>query len=207
MYIPPAFAVTDPVKLGEIISANSFGLLISRDGDSFFASHLPFLFDPRRGKSGVLRCHMAKANRHRQLFKEGEESFVIFNGPHAYISPTWYVAEAAVPTWNYVTVHVHGVPRLLQTEAELEQVLDETVKKHESGMPNPWTPNLPPEMKSKLQQALVGFEIEITRMEGKFKLGQNRSKEDRQKMLEALESSPDSESIRLAEIMRREFQD
>ena len=206
MYIPSAFEMNDPAKLNEVISSHGFGLLISRDGDSLFASHLPFLHRPIQGKNGLLVSHMAKANRHWQLFKEDEESFVIFNGPHAYISPSWYVAEVAVPTWNYVTVHVHGYPRIMETEEELTQVLDETVKLHESGQANPWTPNLPLEMKAKLQQAIVGFKIEITRMEGKFKLGQNRSKEDREKMLSVLENSPDSESVRLAKYMRREFE-
>jgi len=205
MYVPSAFEVTDPEKLGEVISSNSFGMLISRDGDSFFASHLPFLHYPKQGKNGTLVSHMAKANRHWQLFREGEESFVIFNGPHAYISPTSYVSEIAVPTWNYVTVHVHGFPRLKESKAELNEILDETVRKNESGRPDPWTPNLPDEMKAKLQQAIVGFEIEISRMEGKFKLGQNRSKEDREKMLRALENSSDSESVRLAAYMKGEF--
>lgn len=205
MYIPSAFEVTDPDKLTEVISSNSFGLLISRDGDSFFASHLPFLYHPKQGKQGLLVSHMAKANRHWQLFKEHEEAFVIFTGPHAYISPTWYAAEIAVPTWNYVTVHVHGYPRIKETESELNGILEETVKKHESGLPNPWTPNLPNELKAKLQQAIVGFEIEISRMEGKFKLGQNRSIEDREKMLRMLQNSSDPESIRLAEFMTREF--
>ena len=127
---------------------------------------------------------MARANRHWQLFHEKEEALVIFNGPHAYISPNWYVAEVAVPTWNYVTVHVYGIPKIMETDAELGAVLDETVKKHEAGLPNPWTPHLPDELKAKLHQAIVGFRIEITRIEAKFKLGQNRSKEDQEKMLQ-----------------------
>src|SRR5271155_4939358 len=101
MYIPSSFAVNDPTKLAEVISSNSFGILISKDGDSFFASHLPFLYHPQEGKKGKLLSHMARANRHWQLFKEKEEVFVIFNGPHAYISPTNYITEVAVPTWNY----------------------------------------------------------------------------------------------------------
>src|SRR6202000_2067983 len=108
VYIPPAFNVTDPAKLEDVISSNSFGTLISRDGASIFASHLPFLFEPGVGEKGKLLCHMAKANRHWQLFREDEETLAIFHGPHAYISPSWYVAKVAVPTWNYVTVHAYG---------------------------------------------------------------------------------------------------
>jgi transcriptional regulator len=201
MYIPSAFEVKDPAKIGEVIASNSFAILVSRDGDSFFASHLPFLYKPEQGEKGKLISHMARANRHWQLFQEKEEALVIFNGPHAYISPNWYVAEVAVPTWNYVTVHVHGFPKIMKTDAELDAVLDETVKKHESGLPNPWTPNLPVEQKAKLRQAIVGFEMEITRIEAKFKLGQNRSKEDQEKMIQTLQASGDAESVRLAKVM------
>ncbi len=97
MYIPSAFEIKDPDKIGEIISANNFAILVSKDGDSLFASHLPFLYKPDLGTNGKLLSHMAKANRHWQLFKTTEEALVIFNGPHAYISPTWYVTEVAVP--------------------------------------------------------------------------------------------------------------
>jgi transcriptional regulator len=201
MYIPTAFQVNDPNKISELISSSSFATLISRDGDSLFASHLPFLHKPDRGVRGILVSHMAKANRHWQLFGENEEALVIFHGPHAYISPTSYVSEVAVPTWNYVTVHVYGFPKLMTTEAELDAVLNETVEKHESDLPSPWTPNLPVEMKAKLNQAIVGFEIEITRIEAKYKLGQNRSKEDRKKMMQVLQASGDAESLRLAKLI------
>lgn len=204
MYIPSAFEITDPAKIAETISSNSFASMISQDGDSLFASHLPFLYKSVPGGKGKLISHMAKANRHWQLFNEKQEALVIFNGPHAYISPSWYVAEVAVPTWNYVTIHVYGIPRIMETEAELNAVLDATVEKHEAGLPNPWTPNLPEELKTKLHQAIVGFEIAITRIEAKFKLGQNRSKEDQEKMLQILQNSGDAESMRLAALMVRD---
>ena len=208
MYIPAAFAMTDPVKIAEVLSSHSFGMMVSKDGDSLFASHLPFLYKPEAGTHGKLTSHMAKANRHWELFNDQEETLVIFNGPHAYISPSWYVAEAAVPTWNYVTVHVYGKPHLTGSEAELISILEETVAKHESGLPAPWsTARLPEELKSKLHQALVGFEMEITRIEGKFKLGQNRSKEDREKMLSVLREASDTDSVALARLMEREFSD
>lgn len=205
MYIPSAFEVTDREKIAEIISVHSFATLISKDGSSVFASQLPFLYKPDRGEKGKLVSHMAKANRHWQLFCATEEALVIFNGPHAYISPTCYAAEVAVPTWNYVTVHVYGIATVMREEAELNAVLAETVAQHESGALRPWIPNLSDELKATLNQALVGFEIEITRIEGKFKLGQNRSQEDRQKMLTTLENSGDADSICLAAWMRREF--
>jgi transcriptional regulator len=208
MYIPSHFEVKDRAKIDEVITANSFAQLVSRDGDSLFASHLPFLYYPEKGTHGVLASHMARANRHWQLFAQGGESLVVFNGPHAYISPSWYVTtEGMVPTWNYITVHVYGRAQLVATDDELGRILDETVAKNEAGFPMPWTPNLPPDLKAKFMKAIVGFEIEITRIEGKFKLGQNRTREDREKMMRSLEAGGDPDSVRLAEFMRREFQD
>ena len=204
MYIPSAFEITDPVKITEVISSNSFACMVSQDGDSLFASHLPFLYKPELGENGKLVSHMAKANRHWRIFDDKKETLVVFNGPHAYISPSSYVAEVAVPTWNYVTIHVYGVPRIMETEEELTAVLDETVQKHESGLPNAWTPNLPAELKTKLHHAIIGFEIGITKIEAKFKLGQNRSKEDQDKMLHTLLNSGDPESARLAGLMIRD---
>ena len=206
MYIPSAFEVTDPAKIAEIISSHSFGMLLSKDEGSLFASHLPFLYKPQLGKNGFLTSHMARANRHWQLFNDQEEALVIFNGPHAYISPSYYATSVAVPTWNYVTVHVYGKPRLMTTEVELNAVLAETMEKHEAGFPNPWSTALLPEgMEAKLHQSIVGFEIEITRIEGKFKLGQNRSMEDREKMLGMLQKTNDADSHQLAKFMEQEL--
>jgi transcriptional regulator len=205
MYTPDAFEMRDPAKIGEVIAENGFAALISKDGDSLFASHLPFLHHPGGGKNGRLASHMARANRHWQLF-DGGEVLVVFQGPHAYISPSCYVAEVAVPTWNYATVHVYGIPRLMETEAELIAVLDETVQKYEGGRAAPWKPNLPADLQAKLHGAIVGFEVDITRIEAKFKLGQNRSREDQMKMIRSLRSSGKVESIRLADLIERELE-
>jgi transcriptional regulator len=202
MYIPEAFAISDPAKLADVMAQHSFALLVSRDGNSSFASHLPFLFHAQQGKQGTLLSHMARANRHWQLFTPDEEVLVIFQGPHAYISPNWYASTVAVPTWNYATVHAYGKVRLLETDAELDAVLDETVSKHESGFTQPWVPQLPNDMKAKLRQAIVGFKIEVTRLEGKFKLGQNRSREDQEKMLASLAAQPDADSKALADFIK-----
>jgi transcriptional regulator len=203
MYIPSAFEMKDPAEIAEAISADGFATVVSQDGDSLFASHLPFLYKPGQGVNGKLVSHMARANNHWRLFGAKREVLVIFNGPHAYISPNWYVSPVAVPTWNYVTVHVYGIPRIMASDAELDAVLNETVEKYESGFISPWTPNLPADLKAKLHQAIVGFEIEITRIEAKFKLGQNRSNEDQAKMIQALENSGNAEAVRLAALMRR----
>jgi transcriptional regulator len=206
MYIPAAFAVSDPARLAEIISHYSFALLVSRDGNSSFASHLPFLYHAQEGKLGTLVSHMARANPHWKLFTPDEEVLVIFQGPHAYISPSWYVSTAAVPTWNYVTVHAYGKVQLLESGAELDAVLAETVQKHESGFAQPWNQRLPEDMHAKLRQAIIGFKIEITRLEGKFKLGQNRPQEDQDKMLANLQAQPDAEAKALADFITRNRQ-
>src|SRR5687767_4420480 len=111
MYIPRAFQETRAEAIHDLIRAHSFGLLVSRQGETMEASHLPFLLDDGRGLHGTLVGHMARANPQWQALQEGAEALVIFSGPHAYISPSWYEIHPSVPTWNYATVHAYGTPR------------------------------------------------------------------------------------------------
>src|SRR4028118_105372 len=170
MYIPPLFKVEDSNKLSAVIQQYSFATIITHDGGSPFVSHLPVLFRPQLGPHGTLVSHMARANPQWQHFGNGEEVLAIFQGPHAYISPSWYETALAVPTWNYVAVHVYGLPILIECEAELEGLLQETIDKYEASFPNPWKGDLPADFKTKLIKPIVGFEIPVSRIEGKFKL-------------------------------------
>ena len=124
---------------------------------------------------------------------------MIFQGPHAYVSPSWYTTAPAVPTWNYAAVHVYGVPRLLD-EAGLLDVVSRLVDQYESGRERPWIMDLPEDYQRKMLRAIVGFEVPISRIEGKFKLNQNRSAEDRAGVIEAL-AAGDAEEQVLAEFM------
>lgn len=121
---------------------------------------------------------MARANPQWRHFSAGTEVLTIFTGPHAYISPSWYATDQAVPTWNYTATHVYGVPVVLNDHAQIVSMLDETVRFYERSFDKPWPGILPDDFRDKLINAIVAFEIRVTRIEGKFKLGQNRSSDD-----------------------------
>src|SRR4051812_48126547 len=167
MYVPEHFHEHRIDVLHAFMRRHSFATLISRDRN-LTASQLPVLLDTERGPHGTLRSHMAKQNPQWQTFAQGAEVLVIFQGPHAYISPTWYASQTKVPTWNYAAVHAYGNPKLVD-RAALRAILEETVTTYEAGFAKPWsTANLPPDLVAKLADAVVGFEIEITRLEGKW---------------------------------------
>ncbi len=204
MYIPNQFEVSDPARLAAVMRQNSFATIVTNSHDGLLASHVPVLFFPDRGPRGVLAAHVARANPHWRHFRGDKEVLIIFHGPHGYISPNWYKTRPAVPTWNYVAVHAYGFPRLMEQERELSALLQATIEKYESALPNPWKAELPEDFKSKMMQAIVGFEIEVTRLEGKFKLGQNRPPEDIAGAAETLEGSQNQIDRELAALMLSE---
>src|SRR5262245_55705052 len=199
MYIPRAFAETDQTKLFKFIRANSFGILFSQHQGEPWATHLPFLLEGEGASNGVLWGHFAKANPHWQD-AEGEV-LVVFSGPHAYISPTWYQTENTVPTWNYLAVHAYGRLTLVQEQAELLSLLERMVNYYEAGRPTPWKFEPSVEFYQKLAGGVVGFKIELTRLEGKRKLNQNHPLERQQRVVEALQQSPDQVEQAIAHLM------
>jgi transcriptional regulator len=198
MYIPPFNRVQDRQSINAFIHAHGFATLITGSDDKICASHLPVLLDE---DANVLRSHMARANEQWKHFADGEEVLCIFPGPHAYISPSWYEMQHTVPTWNYAVVHVYGKPSMVD-EAQLKKIVLDTTAKHESTMPKPWTIPLSEKEMDGMLKAIVGFKIDIARVEAKFKLGQNRSDEDQEKMLRSLQAAPDEESRALAKFIR-----
>lgn len=198
MYIPNWFREERREVLHDLMRRNSFATLVTYDGERPFASHLPFFLDAEQGEHGTLRAHLARANEQWQHFAAGREAMVLFQGAHAYISPTWYEKQPSVPTWNYAVVHAYGVPRLLDDEAFF-RLLHDLVAVYE---PQPDALDMPEAHVRKLMPAIVGFEIEITRLEGKFKLGQNRSETDYARVITALRQSSDPLASALADLMR-----
>jgi len=175
MYLPAAFRETRLEVVHGLIQANSFGTLVSQLNGELFATHIPFLLDAERGPNGTLRGHIARANPHWQAFS-GQESLAMFQGPHAYISPAWYVAEEAVPTWNYAVVHAYGAPRVIEDPAAVREVLEETVNSFDT---EGWsTARVDEDYIARMARAIVAFEMPISRLQGKRKLGQNRPAED-----------------------------
>ncbi|HEY2593401.1 MAG TPA: FMN-binding negative transcriptional regulator [Chloroflexota bacterium] len=175
MYIPAAFRETRLEVLHALIREHSFATLVSQVDGELFATHVPLLLDTARGSNGTLRGHMARANPQWRGFAHGVEALVIFQGPHAYISPNWYLAEQAVPTWNYSAVHAYGTPVLVEHAGDIRAVLDATVGTFEASLPERWsTARAGDEYIGKMAQAIVAFEMPISRLEGKRKLSQNR---------------------------------
>ena len=204
MYIPPAFRVEDASKLAAFMQRHSFATLITHDGAAPFASHLPMLFRPDAGRHGTLVSHMARANPQWEHFASGGEVLAIFHGPHSYISPSWYQTELAVPTWNYAAVHAYGIPTVFSEHERVVSLLRETVSAYEASFEPPWPGDLPEDFRDKLMHGIVAFEIPVTRIEGKFKLGQNRPAADTQGVFDALSRSDDAASLALARMMLTE---
>lgn len=204
MYIPQAFLESNLPALHGFIEQYSFGLLVSQRDGSPFATHLPLLLDRASGGLGTLVGHVARANPQWEQLHE-REVLAVFTGPHAYISPTWYEAAHAVPTWNYVAVHAYGRVRLVEDEAGLLDIVRRSVEVYERSMPRPWTLGEADTFLGRLLKQIVGFHIEIERIEGKWKLNQNHPAERREKVVRALDERGDENSTAIAALMRRQL--
>jgi transcriptional regulator len=200
MYVPSHFCETDQEKLFDFIEAHSFGLLVSQLEGEAFATHLPLLLERDSGSSAALVGHMARANPHWQT--SDSKALAIFSGPHAYISPTWYEAEHVVPTWNYVAVHAYGRLHIIESHADTLQVLRDYVAKYEGPRPSPWPMDESDGFIDKLARTVVAFRIEIERLEGKWKLNQNRPREQREKVIRALDAQANEDSLAVSKLMR-----
>lgn len=200
MYIPTLFKEEQLDTLHSLMQAHNFATLITCQAGTPFATHLPFMLHAQRGPYGTLVAHMARANPQWQHFSTEAEVLVIFQGPHAYITPSWYTSEFNVPTWNYAVVHAYGTPRLIEEPEKIQRMLDELVDYHEAPRTPPWTFEWS-ERHVNLTKAIVAFELPITRLEGKFKLNQNRSAEDRAGVIQGLDSSPAEAERAVATLM------
>ena len=188
MYIPKSFSQTDLEILYAFMQKHNFATLVSQVNNELTATHLPLMLDTTRGEYGTLFGHMAKANGQWKSLSH-REVLVMFQGPHTYISPSWYEIQPSVPTWNYTVVHAYGTPQIVEDPAAVQSMLEQLVNHHEAGFSQPWTMDLPNEYMGKMLQAIVAFEIPITRLEGKFKLSQNRSETDQSQVIDALAES------------------
>lgn len=200
MYLPNSFRAEDQAQIHALIQRHSFGVLVTQQDGAPCATHLPFMLDPQRGPHGTLLTHMARANSQWRTFGDGE-ALAIFQGPHTYISPSWYSSTPSVPTWNYAIAHAYGVPRIIEDEDAIAAMLAQLVDFHEAGFERPWRMELPPDYLHTMIRALVAFEIPIARLEGKFKLSQNRSAQDQRRVAEALAQSASPQDGAVAEQM------
>jgi len=206
MYIPTSFHIDDAETLHTFIERHSFATLCSTTSGELEATHLPLLLDRDAAPHGRLIGHMARANSQWKR-AAGSQVMAIFAGPHAYISPTWYETNETVPTWNYAAVHAYGTLQLIDDEFELRNVVRQTVDVYERSMPRPWSMDVvPPDAIDKLLLAIVGFEIRIDRLEGKWKLNQNHPVERREKVVRQLAATGRPEDAAVAALMREQIE-
>lgn len=188
MYLPKHFREDDLTRLQDFMRQNPFAIVITTQNGIPIASHIPLILDPQHGTYGTLVGHFALGNEQWRTFDGSQEVLVIFQGPHAYISPSWYEEPATtVPTWNYTTVHAYGTPRIINDLTELVSALAEQVQTYEAAFEQPWGLDQSDAAVQKKARGIVGFALPIARIEGKFKLNQNRSRADQQRVVAKLE--------------------
>ena len=198
MYRPKFANNADDVSIREFIKQNSFGIIVSQSGGKLMASHIPLELEDESKLTG----HVSRANPQWINFETGSEVLAIFNGPHTYISSSWYDHEN-VPTWNYIAVHVYGTIRIIEND-ELLNSLKKMVDKYEVTSPHPVSiEKMSADYVRKSLQGIVGFEISITRMEASYKLSQNRDKKNQLAIISELERRGDPSSVHLAAEMKR----
>ncbi len=204
VYLPKHFIEADPAVLADIMERNSFATLITHGADGLIASQLPFMYERGVGAQGTLLCHLARPNPQVADLKAGREALVVFAGPNAYVSPSWYEKKPAVPTWNYVAVHAYGTPRAIEGEAELIRLVGDLAERHEGGRAAPWRlADEPADYAKGMVRGIIGFAIPVTRLEGKLKLSQNRSAADRGRVIAALRGENDPGAAAIAALMAR----
>lgn len=200
MYIPEHFRLRHDADAVAFMRANPFAILISTTDDGPFATHLPLFVQAEEGKA-LLHGHVAKANPHWRYLEQESQCLTIFHGPHSYISPANYGARESVPTWNYAAVHVYGKARIFSSPDDLQQMLNELMETFEPAYREQWE-SLSPKFRENMLRQIVGFEILATRVEGKFKLSQNRTREDQANVIASLEKSENSAVSGVSRMMK-----
>jgi transcriptional regulator len=203
MYIPRWNRVEDRETIRKFVSDVGFGALVSPSSDGLKVTHIPLLYADSPGE-GVITGHMAKGNDHWKALDGVQESVVIFQGPHAYVSPEWYETKPAVPSWNYGVVHMRGAVTAIHDDDWLIRHVDELVDFHEEGIGEGSKEASYEEIRMKLLGGIVGFQMTVQTVEGKFKLSQNRSEEDRRRVAETLGGLDEGQSAAVADLMRED---
>ncbi|KRA47613.1 FMN-binding negative transcriptional regulator [Devosia sp. Root635] len=206
MYSPPAFREDDPVELRRLMRAARLSTLATATPNGIMATPLPLILDETEGEHGVLYGHLAKANQQWSTPVIGE-AMAIFNGPDAYVTPSWYESKRehgkVVPTWNYVAVHAYGAVEFFMDEARLHDAVSRLTQLHETPRADPWGVDDAPEPFIAAQlRGIVGLRLKISRIEGKVKMSQNRSEVDRQGVANGLAASPDAGDRAVAKLIR-----
>ena len=207
MYVPKHFEETRVEVLHELIRAQPLGALVTLTPGGLDANHIPFEVDPEPAPFGTLRGHVARANPVWKDAARDAQALVIFQGPGAYISPSWYPTKKetakVVPTWNYVVVHAHGMLRVIDDRAWLRAFVERLTDRHEAGRREPWqVTDAPADFIDAMVGAIVGIEVPIARLIGKWKVSQNRPEADREGAAAGLREDGHAAAVAMAELVR-----
>jgi transcriptional regulator len=202
VYIPEHFRVKDHADAIAFMRANPFTILVSSTDEGPFATHVPVFVD-ETGEKLVIRGHVAKANPHWRYLEGQPSCLTIFHGPHAYVSTSNYVTRENVPTWNYGAVHVYGNARVFASPEDLQGVLQQLIGTFEAAYAEQWA-SLNESYRERMLSHIVGFEIAVTKIEAKFKLSQNRTKEEQSNVIGSLGKAEDTTIAGVSRLMREQ---
>jgi transcriptional regulator len=209
MHRPDHFRIEDVQEMHALMRARPFAALVSAGASGLYGTHLPTVLKDE-GSCGTIECHLARANPHWKDLAEGGEAMMIFQGPEGYITPNWYATKAqtgkAVPTWNYAIVHAYGRPSVMKEKEWLLRHVTELSAQQERSEPQPWAVSDAPESYIDVMlRGIIGFRFEITRLEGKWKMSQNREMQDRIGVVDGLTARASGEDLEIAEAVTRKM--
>jgi transcriptional regulator len=203
MYVPSQFEENRPEVLHQLIGEHPLGMLVTLDPDGLNANHIPFEFDPEPAPYGVLRAHVARSNPVWRTFSADVEALVVFQGAQAYISPAWYATKQqdgqVVPTYNYMVVHAYGAMHVIDDPVWVRGLVERLTDRHEAGRASPWkVADAPRDYIDKLLSAIVGIEIPISKLVGKWKVSQNQPQANRDGVVNGLSEIGDDNATGMA---------
>ena len=206
MYQPSHFVEARVEILHDLIRSHPFGTLVVLASNGLDANHIPFEIDPEPAPFGTLRGHLARANPVWKDFSSQVDALTIFQGPHAYVSPSWYPTKKehgkVVPTWNYAVVHASGPLRVIDERAWVRRFVEQLTNRHEAGRTDPWkVTDAPEDFVDTMTGAIVGIEIPIAKLTGKWKVSQNRPETDRAGVIEGLLQNKSDDSVSMAQLV------
>jgi transcriptional regulator len=208
LYSPPQFQQHDRSELTNLIQAHPLSTIVTLSPLDIEANHIPLLWRDDGSPGGVLCGHIARANPLWQQHDPSSEVLAVFHGPNAYISPSWYASKPehgrGVPTWNYTAVHAYGQLRVVEEAEWLRSHLEDMTQQLEVNIPEPWAlSDAPPEFVERLLAHIVGIEILVSRLSGKWKISQNQPQSNQQSVIAGLRNRGQSQAEAVAELMQR----
>jgi len=208
MYVPTQFEETRPEVLHQLIREHSLAALVTLGSGGLEANHIPLELDPGPAPYGTLRGHVARGNPVWRDFSRDVEALAVFHGPQAYISPSWYQTKRetgkVVPTYNYVVVHAYGPMRIIEDRAWLRELVERLTNRHEAGRAEPWkVTDAPADFVEQMLGAIIGIEIPLTRLVGKWKVSQNRPPADRDGVVTGLREIQDRDAQAMSDLVKR----